>query len=164
MSNWIGHANNVQRSKFNLMVADRMAELGWRVEREIKLTKLLGVSLARDYGDIDVLAWRPDSGRVLIMECKDLQFHKTPGEVAEQLSDFRGVARSDGKPDTLKRHLDRIAVLADQELALSRKLKLSAPIQMTGHLVFKNPVPMRFVWDRLAARVQLSLFSELDKV
>ena len=105
---WLGHANNVQRVEFNSTVAERVRELGWQVEREIKLTKILGRSLDRDYGDVDVLLWCPNSGRVLVMECKDLQFHESIGEVAEQLSDFRGEIGPDGKPDHLKRHLDRV--------------------------------------------------------
>ncbi len=164
MCKWIGHANRVHRVEFNSTVACRMRELGWQVEQEVKLTKILGRSLDRDYGDIDVLAWRPDSSRVLVIECKDLQFRRTVGEVAEQLADFRGEVRSDGKPDDLKRHLNRLGVLTAQKLAVSKTLKLASPIQIEGHLVFKNPVPMRFAWDHIASRIQLSLFAELDRL
>lgn len=162
MCRWIGRANNLQRSGFNSTVANRMRELGWEVRQENKLTKILEMSLDRDYGDIDVLAWRPESGRVLAMECKDLQFHKTLGEVAEQLADFRGKISSDGKPDNLRRHLDRLDVLRTQEVRLSKVLKLASPIQLSGHLVFKNLVPMRFAWNEMTTRIQLSLFDELD--
>jgi hypothetical protein len=164
MSKWIGQANNEQRTKFNLVVANRMKELGWDVEREIKLTKILEHHLDRDYGDIDVLAWNRESGRVLIMECKDLQFQKTLGEIAEQLSDFRGELGSDGKPDLLKRHLDRVKRLTANTDLVSKKLRLAAPIQMTGHLVFKNPVPIRYAKEQIASRTELTLFSELDEL
>jgi hypothetical protein len=164
MCKWIGHANNTQRTEFNSTVALRMRELGWQVERGIKLTKLLGRSLDRDYGDIDVLAWRPDSGKVLVMECKDLQFHKTLGEIAEQLADFRGEVGTDGKPDHLRRHLNRLEVLTADQALVSKALKLASPIEMRGHLVFKNPVPMRFAWEKMASRIHLSLFAELDKL
>jgi hypothetical protein len=164
MVRWIGHANHVQRTEFNLSAADRMRELGWEVEPEVRLTKLLGRSLDRDYGDIDVLAWKPATGQVFVMECKSLQFHKTLGEVAEQLSDFRGESGSDGKPDHLKRHLERLRVLDSHAPQISKSLRLQAPIQMTGHLVFKNPVPMQFAWDKMASKITLSLFDELDKL
>ena len=164
MCQWIGHANNVQRTEFNSTTACRMRELGWHADQEVRLTKILGRPLERDYGDIDVLAWRADSGRVLAMECKDLQFHKTIGEVAEQLADFRGEVGSDGKPDHLKRHLNRLDILAANHEAVSKALGLNAPIQLEGHLVFKNLLPMRFAWDRLADRVRLSLFDELDRL
>jgi hypothetical protein len=164
MCSWIGHANNVQRVAFNSVVASRMRELDWQVEQGTRLTKILGRSLGRDYGDIDVLAWRPDSGRVLVMECKDLQFHKTIGEIAEQLADFRGEVRAGGKPDHLKRHLNRLELLSEYKPAVQKALKLASPIQMEGHLVFKNPVPMRFAWDNMASRIRLSLFAELDRI
>jgi hypothetical protein len=164
MRTWIGHANHIQRTEFNSKVALRMRELGWQAKPEVKVTEILGRSLGRNYGDIDVLAWRPDSGRVLAMECKDLQFNKTLGEVAEQLADFRGETRPDGKRDPLKRHLDRLEVLAAYKLDVSRALKLAAPAQIEGHLVFKNPVPMRFAWERMATRIRLSLFAELDRL
>jgi hypothetical protein len=82
---------------------------GWHAEVEVKVTKLLGRGFDKDHGDVDVLAWR-DDGRVLAIECKDVQFRKTLGEMAEQLSDFRGEIRSNGKRDELRKHLDRMEV------------------------------------------------------
>lgn len=101
---------------------------------------------------------------MLVIECKDLHFHKTVGEVAEQLSDFRGQDRSDGKPDHLKRHLDRLEVLAGHELQVAKALNLAAHIQLTGHLVFKNPVPMRFARENMKAKVDFRLFDELGEL
>ena len=164
MCKWIGYANNVQRSEFNATVAAKMRELGWQADHEVKVTKILGRSFERDYGDIDVLAWNTSSGRILVMECKDLQFHKSIGEVAEQLSDFRGEVRADGKPDHLKRHLDRLEILAAHLTTVSRALGMTADVQLEGHLVFKNPVPMKFAWDHMRSRVRLSLFDELDRL
>jgi hypothetical protein len=164
MRKWIGQANNLQRSKFNSVVANKMRELGWEARTEVKLTEILGRPLDRNYGDIDVLAWRRDSERVLAIECKDVQFLKTLGEVAEQLADFRGEARSDGKPDHLKRHLNRLEKLEECQSEVSKFLGLNHAIQIEGHLVFKNPVPMQFAWDRMAARVRLSLFENLNEI
>ncbi|HUY85962.1 MAG TPA: hypothetical protein VMU77_02515, partial [Acidimicrobiales bacterium] len=153
MGKWIGHANNIQRSEFNSKVASRMRELGWESRYEIKLTEILGRSLDRNYGDIDVLAWRPDSNRVLAMECKDVQYLKTLGEVAEQLADFRGEVRADDKPDHLKRHLDRLDRLRANRDSVSKFLRLGPSIEVEGHLVFRNPVPMQFAWDKMARGV-----------
>jgi hypothetical protein len=164
MRRWIGNANNVQRTKFNTTVESRMRELGWDCDKEVKITKILGRSLDRDYGDIDVLAWQPASGRVLAMECKDLQFLKSLGEVAEQLSDFRGEIRADGKPDHLRKHLNRLDILNANRERVSKALKLNSDIRLEGHLVFKNPVPMKFAWEKMASKVRLSLFSELQNL
>jgi hypothetical protein len=164
MCKWIGHANNVQRSAFNTTVGQRMKELGWLIEKEIKVTRILGGPLDRNYGDIDVLAWQPDTGRVLAIECKDVQYNKTLGQVAEQLSDFLGVVRADGKRDLLRKHLDRLEMLNAHKSEVEKSLKMSMPAKLEGHVVFRNLVPMRFAWERMASKVRLSLFEELDRI
>jgi hypothetical protein len=86
------------------------------------------------------------------------------GEVAEQLHDFRGELLPNGRPDLLRKHLDRIGVLKSNQTAVARALKLREPISIEAHIVFKNPVPMQFVSERLASRIKLSIFSELDRL
>jgi hypothetical protein len=170
MESWIGHVNNENGNKFTREVETKLKELGWRTESEIYLTNVLSRGCddrfgdLKRYGDIDVLAWRDDLSRVLAIECKDVQFRKTPGEVAEQLADFRGEVKPTGKPDLLRRHLNRIEVLNANTDAVAKKLKLTVPISVEGHLVFKNPVPMQYAWDHLASRIKLSIFSELHQL
>lgn len=112
MQQWMGRVNNLQRSKFNETVAERLRQLGWEARAEVNVTEILGRSFdrkfgdVRKYGDVDVLAWRKDTSRILAIECKDLQAQTTISEVAEQLSDFHGETRANGKRDHLKRHLD----------------------------------------------------------
>jgi hypothetical protein len=141
-----------------------MAEIGWQVKPEMTVPALIGGGLDRNYGDVDVVAWNPDSGRVLMMECKDVQFHRAMGEVAEQLHDFRGELLADGKPDLLKKHLDRVAKVRSSPSAVAKALKIRVPVLIEGHIVFKNPVPMRFVADQLASKIRVSLFDELDRL
>jgi hypothetical protein len=86
------------------------------------------------------------------------------GEVAEQLHDFRGELLADGRPDLLKKHLDRVTIVKSRSSAVARALKVGVPVTIEGHIVFKNPVPMRFVADQLAAKIRVSLFDELDQL
>jgi hypothetical protein len=162
MRRWLGDAHQRQGHAFADEVGGRLRELGWRVEPEVKLTKLVGSALPKDFGDVDVLAWNVSSGRVLLIECKDLQYRKTMGEVAEQLADYRGEMRRDGKPDDLRKHLDRVAILQANVDRVGRQLNLPVPPQLEGHLVFKNPVPMKFAWQHMAGKIHLSLFSDLN--
>ena len=164
MRSWLGSHNHKHRLAFNTSVANKMMELGWKVRQEVNVRALVGGILDRNYGDVDVVAWQPDSGRVIMMECKDVQYHKTLGEVAEQLHDFRGELLPNGRPDLLRKHLDRIGVLKSNQTAVARALKLREPISIEAHIVFKNPVPMQFVSERLASRIKLSIFSELDRL
>jgi hypothetical protein len=164
MQQWMGRVNNLQRRKFNETVAERLRQLGWEARAEVKVTEILGRSFDRDYGDVDVLAWRTDTSRILAIECKDLQAQTTISEVAEQLSDFRGETRANGKRDHLKRHLDRLAILSENADAVARFLKLSSPLPIEGHLVFSRNVPMRFAWQHMADQVKLSLLSTLGSI
>lgn len=164
MRTWLGTRNHRHRLAFNTEVSERMAELGWKIRKEMTLPSLIGGGLDRNYGDIDVVAWNAETGRVLLMECKDLQFHRAMGEVAEQLHDFRGELLGDGRPDLLKKHLDRVAKVKSCPSVVSRTLKVGVPLTIEGHIVFKNSVPMRFVADRLASKIRVSLFDELGQL
>ena len=42
----------------------------------------------RNYGDVDVLAWKHRQVDLFVIECKDLKLTKTPNEIAEQLDHF----------------------------------------------------------------------------
>ncbi len=111
MNSWAGKARDKMGMKFGSKVAARLKELGWEVETEVRITKFLRKGFDANYGDIDVLAWKPELGRVLLVECKDVQHRKTDGEIAEQLLDFRGELDDNGKPDLLLKHLRRIELV-----------------------------------------------------
>lgn len=164
MRRWIGHSNNVERGAFNREVASKLEELGWKCEPDYKITKLLGLSLDRNYGDVDALAWDPKTGRVLAIECKDLHFHKTLGEVAEQLSDFRGVIKPDGSRDLLRKHLDRIAIMEENKALIATRLGLHSTPDLQGYIVFRNPVPMQFAWEEMKGKIKLMIFDQLGSL
>jgi hypothetical protein len=164
MRRWMGHSNNIERTAFNREVASKLEEFGWRCEPDYKVTKLLGLSLDRNYGDVDALAWDPKTGRVLAIECKDLHFHKTLGEVAEQLSDFRGVIKPDGSRDLLRKHLDRIAVLEKYRALIAARLRLPSTFDLQGYIVFRNPVPMQFAWEEMKEKIKLLIFDQLESL
>jgi hypothetical protein len=164
MKAWAGKARDKMGKTVSSEVAAHLKELGWQVETEVRITKLLGKGFDSDYGDIDVLAWKPELGRVLLVECKDVQHRKTEGEIAEQLLDFRGELDESGKPDLLLKHLRRVELVKAHVPEVIKYLKFAAPPKLEGHLVFKNPVPMKFAWDRMKERVQLNLFTELGRI
>jgi hypothetical protein len=164
MRSWIGAATNKRGHAFNSLVNDRMLELGWNAHSDVRITRLLGKGFSRNFGDVDVLAWNDATGRVLLMECKDLNFRKTHGEIAEQLSDFRGGTNDDGKPDLLKKHLDRYELVRKYGEELRRFTKLKIEPTVECHVIFRNPVAMQFAWSRLEHMVHLSLFDGLAAI
>lgn len=162
MRSWIGAAENKRGHEFNRTVASRLKDLGWQVRSDIKLTEILNAKLDRDYGDIDVLAWRED--RMLAIECKDLELAMTIGEIARQVHEFRGEDGKNGKPDRLKKHMDRVAVLRSRISDVRRYTKSPKNSGVETCLVFSNLVPMKF--SDLASRlnVVVALLDTLDSI
>jgi hypothetical protein len=148
MRTWIGAEENRRGHKFNSDVAERLKQLGWEVRVNIRATEILNTKLDRDYGDVDVLAWR--NGRVLAIECKDLELAMTTGEIARQLHDFLGEHGSRGKPDRLKRHLARVELLRHRAKDLGAFVCSTGTPTLEALLVFSGIVPMHF--SELAAR------------
>ncbi|ECO0583084.1 zinc chelation protein SecC [Salmonella enterica subsp. diarizonae] len=162
MRKYVGYARERDGINFNKEVAQRMSELGWQTQSEVTLTKITRQGLGRNYGDVDVLAWSPETGRVLVMECKDLQFRKTYGEIAEQLSDFLGEIKDNGKGDYLRKHLDRVEILTHFTAKVKEYLNITQDISIESHLVFRHPVPMQFSNGPIKEMAQLHTFDELD--
>ena len=164
MRTFVGHGRRKRGNEFNVAVTERLKQLGWQVEHGIELTKLLRKNLGRDWGDIDVFAWNSTSQRILIIECKDVHFRKTYGEIAEQLSDFRGEVKSNGKPDMLKKHLDRVDQMRENISAVRDFVQMPDASTVESHLVFKNPVPMQYAVQSIEKQVHVSLFDALDQI
>jgi hypothetical protein len=119
MKAWRARTTGARGTAFAKKVSAALSGAGWKTRVEINVTELLGRGLNRDYGDVDVLAWRPADGRVLIIECKNVQYRKTYGEIAEQLADFRGEVRANGKRDELRKHLDRMDLMPPRKATTS---------------------------------------------
>lgn len=136
---------------------------GWHAEVEVKVTKLLRRRFDKDHGDVDLLAWR-DDGRVLAIECKDVQFRKTLGEMAEQLSDFRGEIHSNGRRDELRKHLDRMEVIRQHLPLVAAYVGRPSVDAVESHLLFRNPVPTEFELIRMAGQVQVSNFGAIGLI
>ena len=164
MQKYVGFARHRDGHKFNEKVKTRMAALGWEVLPEVALTQILASRLDRNYGDVDVLAWDPASRRVLVMECKDLQFKKSYSEIAEQLMDYAGEVLPNGKRDSLRKHLDRVDLLAAHQQQVAKFLKRGDDCSIESHLVFSNPVPMLYAEGSISTRCELHIYDELERL
>lgn len=162
MRSWIGAAENKRGNQFNLEVSERLKELGWQTKANVRLDEILMKKLDRDYGDVDVLAWR--CGRVLAIECKDLELAMTIGEIARQLHGFRGESDANGKPDRLRRHLLRADILRSRIAEIARFTKMTGKISFEVYLLFSDIVPMSY--SEVAARhdVSLTTIDQADKL
>jgi hypothetical protein len=170
MQRWCGKRANIRGSEFTQHVARRAAELGWSTRTEVQLTEILGYGTDADFGDVsrfgdvDVLAWDCLGSRVLVFECKHLHFHKTFGEIAEQLSDYRGRRKRNGKPDDLLKHLNRLEVLAARRSTWCKRFGLRGDAQIEAWVVFRNAVPMLYSWSEFENRVHIATFDDIGKI
>jgi len=160
MRRWADRASNTNGQEFEETVANKLRTSGWSVRRGIKFGEILGRDPDEDPGDIDVLAWH-EGGRIVLLECKHLQFAKTPSEIAKQLSKFRGEVDAKGKPDRLAKHLNRWTIARQNSEAFSKFTGLSDPTIYAG-VVFSNTVPMQFAVDRMSEKLWTGTIAQLE--
>lgn len=167
MLRWNGAAKD--KTSFNGQVAERLRGLGWTTKSDVGLTRILGRSQddelgnVRKLGDVDVLAWDEQSQRVIAIECKDLMYRKTPGEIAEQLSSFRGELDGKGKPDLLLKHLNRVSALRANLDNVSEFTGISEP-NLEDYLVFSGQVPMGYAKEGIRSKASMLLIDELGNL
>jgi hypothetical protein len=152
---WWGRAS--EGHTFNAEVAVRLRAAGWHAEENLQLSAILKRKLERDYGDVDVLAWRDGTDQVLVIECKDLSFRRNYSEIAALLSDYRGELKN-GKPDKLRRHLNRVHRLQRDLPALGRYARIGSP-QIKSCLIVGGLVPMQFA---TVPALQETLVGDID--
>ena len=160
MKSWIGRVADRNGHDFNRRVAERLKELHWKVRREVALTRLGGGS---DLGDIDVLAWRPDTGMVHVIECKRLLFDRTIGEIGERLSEYTTVDDAGGRTP-IQKHLGRISYLKSSLNQLAQLTSIPVErLQLRSALVTDKLVPMQFSGRVLKMLDLVTDYALLDK-
>jgi len=137
---WLGKAR--EGHTFNAEVAKALSEAGWQVRDNIGLPELFNRKIERNFGDVDVLSWRPDRKKVLIIECKDLSLARNYSEIAALLSEYQGV-EVEGEPDKLRKHLNRVALIQDNRGQLQRFTGVREP-RVVSCLVCSGVVPMQY--------------------
>ncbi|WP_295629104.1 hypothetical protein, partial [uncultured Nitrosomonas sp.] len=140
-NDWWGRAK--EGHSFNREVTQNLSLNGWSVKENIELPEILNEKLEKNYGDIDILAWRPTSKEVLVIECKDLSLARNYSEIAALLSTFQGKEDDKGKGDKLKVHLDRVTVMERNPEKVKKYTGLPE-VKIISCLVFSGIVPMQF--------------------
>lgn len=150
MKRWIDDEKARQSYAFVTEVADVMKGAGYEIRIEIQVTELLNEKTPdRDYGDVDVLAWKPGQDDILAIECKDLKLTKTPNEIAEQMNHFSGQILPSGKRDELRKHLDRCAFLNEKAQRVAKTLGIGdRNIHIRNIVCFSKPNPTQYMASR----------------
>ena len=160
MKRWCINAQDEAARKFENGVCEELQRLGWCASSGKSFSEIIGGGLPIDPGDIDVLAWRAD-GRVVVLECKNLHFAKTPSEVAKQLSKYQGVVSEKGRLDMLAKHLRRVELAETHILAFQNYTGVKATA-IEGAMVFSKVVPMIYGEQYVKNDVRHLTFDQLS--
>ena len=139
-NDWLSAAN--EGHKFATSIGESLLELDWSVECSVPLTKILNKGLDRNFGDVDVLAWRKDRPEVLVVECKHLQPARNYSEISAMFSEYQGKVEN-GKRDKLRRHLDRVDLLLEHQEKLGHYINKDR-FEVVSCLCCSGTVPMQY--------------------
>lgn len=163
MRAWKSRVDGEKGDPFEKEVQTQLEIAGWTTRQSVNITEIFGRSLDRNYGEIDVLAWRADTQQILIAECKNIAFRQSPGELADQLSDFQGKLDERGKPDLLLKHLNRVDLFRTDHDVLTEFCGLAPGAEIRDALVFSVPVPMMFARQQIPETTEVLLAENIDE-
>lgn len=163
MRSWFGTAADERGHAFTVHVAERVRQLGLEAQSEVRVRTILAGRENDRFGDIDVLCWDAEAGRVLLLECKDLHFHKTVGEIAEQIQSYRGDGTGKDR-DEMRKHIDRTNAIRADQPALQRYLKCQRKLTIESWIVFRRPVPILLSWADGKSGVRVTTFDQFKSI
>jgi hypothetical protein len=144
MKKWIGDESKRRGHSFVQKAAKVLRGFAYSVTVETALSAIFPKEmLDKNYGDFDLIAWKPGEPKVFLIECKKLFFAKTFRDMAEQLQEFKGVSRH-GKDDRLKKHLNRIEIAVRAKNYVAKHCGLSVDIEVIPMVLFSDPVPVLY--------------------
>jgi hypothetical protein len=163
MRSWFGTVAKERGYAFTESVAVHVRRLGWESQSEVPVRRILAGRESDRFGDIDVLCWNAEASRVLLLECKDLHFHKSVGEMAEQVQDFRGQVRGRTRDD-MRKHIDRTKAIRANLDALRNYLGCRGGLRVESWVVFRHPVPVLLSWTDGDLGVRVTTFDQLSAI
>ena len=161
MRKWWNYVQDREAKKFEDRVCAELQRLGWMAESRKNYSEVLGRKLPENPGDIDVLAWNA-SGRIVVLECKNLRLARTTSEIAKQLSKYQGNVDDNGKLDDLAKHLKRVDLAQKHAEEFQRYTGIQTN-SIEGALVFSTIVPMTFVRQQISKQARHLTFDQVSK-
>jgi hypothetical protein len=156
MHTWIGASIDRAGHAFNSKVCTALRALGYRAETEVLMQRF---GAPKELGDMDVVAWRPGTEVVHLIECKRLSQARTLGEIGERLREYTDLEPTGSTRTPVKKHLDRVAFLKANPDAVAGFLELRGPLVLRSCIVTENLVPMQF---SSKAAALIDVFVDMD--
>lgn len=161
MFKWMGRINGSEGEEFNETVAQEFRRCNWKASANLSDGQILSRAKKQGFGDVDVLAWNQEQRRVLVVECKDLSFAKTMGDIAWLLSKYKGKVKPNGKPDLLRKHLNRCEEIEENRQALSMFVGFEVNA-IERVLLMSQATPLQFAKIGVENSVAVVTFREIE--
>lgn len=134
-----GHIND----EFARSVSRKLQDLGMTTRLSVKKVGKRRVvdSAGQDLGDIDVLAYHPDTRSIVAVEAKDFEVARTPAEISNELEKLFDGRR--GKRSTVELHSRRIDWLRNNVTYVVEEMGIEAggaPCEVVGVIVTSDPL------------------------
>ncbi|MFK5894090.1 MAG: hypothetical protein QM504_12785 [Pseudomonadota bacterium] len=137
MRSFVGKMIDKRGADYTNTVKKYFEEQGWQAESEVLMPTL---GAPQKLGDIDVLLLSND-GRLIAIECKNLQMAKTISEVADVLNRFKG----HGDDDELLKHLKRIEWVSENLNQVKERVAFKGEVSSFEHYLLTNTeMPMQY--------------------
>lgn len=134
---YVAERNNQLARDFEWSVLTTLKAQNLDGRRGVSMTEIGGTE---QQGDVDVIAWDAVSSTLLVIECKRLKAARTPREVANRLSEFKGESG-----DRLNRHLERVKWISEHlEEVLTRLSLPKRAWNVRQCVATDHPVPMAY--------------------
>lgn len=143
MQRCISEARRLINDAFAHSVSARLQDLGMTTRLSVKkIGKHRIVDAAgNDLGDIDVLAFHPDTKSILAVEAKDFEIARVPAEISNELEKlFTG---KEGKRSTVELHSRRVDWLRNNLSDVVEAMGINvdgAPCEVVGVVVTSDPL------------------------
>lgn len=140
MRSFVGKMIDKRGADYTNTVRKYFEESGWQARSEVLMTTL---GAPQELGDIDVLLLSED-GRLIAIECKNLQMAKTISEVADVLNRFKG----HGEGDELLKHLKRVDWVINNLNQVKERVAFKGVVSSFEHYLLTNTeMPMQYVTE-----------------
>lgn len=156
---WIDRMNSIEGEAFNEKVAEELRSIGWQAQANLSDGQIFNRKKTPGFGDVDVLAWNPSDGRVLVIECKDLAMDRTISEIAKRLKKYQGEVSDKGRKDDLRKHLDRCETIDAEKDKVEAFTGMSIN-EITRVLMFSEATPLQF--SKITERHNVTLLTFAD--
>lgn len=156
---WIDRMNSIEGEAFNEKVAEEFRSIGWQAQANLSDGQIFNRKKTQGFGDVDVLAWNPSDGRVMVIECKDLSMDRTISEIAKRLKKYQGEVSDKGRKDDLRKHLDRCEAIEAEKDRVEDYTSMSIH-EIKRVLMFSEATPLQF--SKITERHKVTLLTFAD--